>query len=77
MHRRAKDGNGIRPRDPLFAEIFKHYDQLEMTAEKGVKVTEKSKDKEEVKLIQAHAEVVSKFVKAGFDEAHKSHSVPR
>jgi len=79
MHKRVKDGNGIRLRDPLFAEIFKHYDKIEMTVEKtekGVKVTETSKDKEVVKLIQAHAEVVSKFVKDGFDEAHKSHPVP-
>jgi hypothetical protein len=79
MHKRVKDGNGIRLRDPLFAEIFKHYDKVEMTVEKtdkGVKVTETSKDKEVVKLIQAHAEVVSKFVKDGFDEAHKNHPVP-
>ncbi len=27
-------------------------------------------------MIQAHAEVVSKFVKDGFDEAHKNHPVP-
>lgn len=79
MHKRVKGGNGIRLRDPLFAEIFKHYDKIEMTVEKtdkGVKVTETSKDKEVVKLIQAHAEVVSQFVKDGFDEAHKNHPVP-
>lgn len=79
MHKRVKDGNGIRLRDPLFAEIFRHYDKIDMTVEKtekGVKVTETSKDKEVVKLIQAHAEVVSKFVKDGFDEAHKEHPVP-
>ncbi len=75
MHKRVKDGNGIRLRDPLFAEIFKHYDKIEMTVEKtekGVKITETSKDKDVAKLIQAHAEVVSKFVKDGFDEAHKN-----
>ena len=80
MHKRVKDGNGIRLRDPLFAEIFKHYDKIEMTVEKtekGVKVTETSKDKEVVKLIQTHAEVVSQFVKDGFDEAHKVHPVPK
>lgn len=79
MHKRVKDGNGIRLRDPLFAELFKHYDKIEMTVEKtdkGVKVTETAKAKEVVKLIQAHAEVVSKFVKDGFDEAHKTHPVP-
>jgi intracellular sulfur oxidation DsrE/DsrF family protein len=44
--------------------------------EKGVKVRETSKDRYTVKLIQAHAEVVSKFVAHGFDEAHKNHPVP-
>jgi hypothetical protein len=79
MHKRVKHGNGIRLRDPLFAEVFKHSDKIEMTVEKtekGVKVTETSKDKEVVKLIQAHAEVVSRFVKDGFDEAHKFHPLP-
>lgn len=79
MHKRIKDGNGVRLRDPLFAEIFKHYDKIEMTVEKtdkGVKVTETSTDKDVAKLIQAHAAVVSQFVKDGFDEAHKSHPAP-
>lgn len=79
MHQRVKDGNGIRLRDPLFAEIFKHHDKVVMTVEKtakGVKVTETSTDKQVVKLIQAHAEVVSKFVRDGFGEAHKTHPVP-
>lgn len=44
--------------------------------EKGVKVVETSDDVEVVKVIQAHAEVVSKFVEKGFDEAHKEHPVP-
>lgn len=80
MHKRVKEGNGIRLRDPLFSAIFKHYDRIEMTIEKtskGVKVTETSNDPQVVKLIQAHAEVVSKFVKHGFDETHKSHPVPK
>lgn len=80
MHKRVKAGSGIRLHDPLFAEIFKHYDKIDMAVEKterGVKVTETSKDPEVVKLIQAHAEVVSKFVKGGFDEAHKDHPVPK
>lgn len=80
MHERVKKGNGIRLRDPLFAEIFKHYDQIEMKiekTEKGVKVIEISKNAEVVKLIQEHAEVVSKFVKEGFAEAHREHPVPK
>jgi hypothetical protein len=80
MHKRVKEGNGLRFHDPLFVEIFKHYDKIEMKVEKtekGVKVTETSKDPYVVKLIQAHAKVVSNFVKDGFDEAHKNHPVPK
>lgn len=79
MHKRVKEGKGIRLWDPLFVEIFKNYDKISMkveTIEKGVKVNETSKDPDVVKLIQAHAEVVSKFVKHGYDEAHKSHAIP-
>jgi hypothetical protein len=44
--------------------------------EKGVCVTETSDDPTVVVLIQAHAEVVSKFVAHGFEEAHQNHTVP-
>jgi uncharacterized phosphosugar-binding protein len=43
---------------------------------KGVKVTETSDDRDVIKLIQAHAEVVSKFIENGYDEVHKNHEVP-
>jgi hypothetical protein len=79
MHKRVKEGKGIHYRDPLFAEIFKHYDKIVMTVErteKGVKVTETSDDPYVAKLIQAHALVVSKFIENGFDEAHKNHELP-
>ena len=42
----------------------------------GVKVQETSDDQVAVALIQAHADVVSLFVKHGFDEAQKNHAVP-
>lgn len=79
MHKRVKEGKGIRFWDPLFVEIFKNYDKVSMKVEKiekGVKVKETSKDPYVAKLIQAHAEVVSKFIENGYDEAHKSHAVP-
>ena len=47
MHARVKSGNGMYYRDPLFAEIFRHYDKIDMKVEqtkKGVKVTETSDD---------------------------------
>jgi len=79
MYERLKSGKGVRYWDPLFAEVFKHGKKMKMTianTEKGVKVTETSDEAEVVKIIQAHAEVVSKFVEKGFDEAHKAHPVP-
>jgi hypothetical protein len=79
MYERLKSGNGVRYWDPLFAEAFKHGKKMKMTIENtktGVKVLETSEEAGVVKIIQAHAEVVSKFVDKGFDEAHKEHPVP-
>jgi hypothetical protein len=67
-------------RDPLYREIFKHADQIEMTlenTENGIRVTEASDDEYVVKLIQAHAKVVSGFAKRGFEEARKNHEPPQ
>lgn len=79
MHERVKMGAGIHLRDPLFVELFKHYDKIIMTVEKtqkGVKVTETSNDLYVAKLIQAHARVVTKFIENGFEEARKNHAPP-
>ena len=79
MKVRVDETKPIRMRDPLFAEIFRHADKIEMTYEEtegGVRVTETSKDPYVVTLIQAHADVVSGFVKQGFAEAMKNHAVP-
>lgn len=79
MKERVEKNEPIRNRDPLFAELFRHADKIEMKVEqteKGVKVTETSNDPKVAKLIQAHAEVVSGFVAKGFDEAQRSHPVP-
>ncbi|MDZ4783425.1 MAG: methyltransferase domain-containing protein [Planctomycetia bacterium] len=80
MHRRVKDGRGLRYWDDLFSAIFKDYEHIQMTVQNtdhGVQVTEMSEDTRVVRLIQAHAEVVSRFVAHGFDEAHKNHPVPQ
>jgi intracellular sulfur oxidation DsrE/DsrF family protein len=79
MEHRIENTQPIRMRDPLFAEIFKYTDKIKMDhqeTEKGVRVTESSDDEYVVKLIQAHAKVVSGFVERGFDEAMKNHAVP-
>lgn len=80
MQGRMKSGSGLRFWDPLFVALFDNYEQIEMTVENtdhGVKVIETSKNPFAAKLIQAHAAVVTKFVEHGFEEAEKSHEVPK
>lgn len=79
MSVRIKEASPIRMRDPLFAEIFKHTDKIKLIheeTEKGIRVVETSEDAYVVKLIQAHAQVVSGFVERGFSEAMKNHAIP-
>lgn len=79
MQYRVENVNPIRMRDPLFAELFKHADKIQMKhedTEKGVKVIETSEDPYVATLIQEHAKVVSKFVERGHAEAMKNHAVP-
>lgn len=79
MYKRVKEKRPIHARDPLFAEVFRHADQITMKLEKtknGVKVVETSDDPYVAKLIQAHAEVVNLFLKNGRAEMVKDHAVP-
>lgn len=79
MKNRVEGGSPIHLRDPLFAEVFRHADKITFAYEKtkqGVRVVETSDDPYVAKLIQAHAEVVSLFLKNGFDEVHQNHAVP-
>ena len=79
MQVRMKNGRGLRFWDPLFVAIFDHYEAIEMQVENtahGVRVIETSKTPAVAMLIRAHAEVVTKFVERGFDEAHESHPLP-
>lgn len=79
MHKRVKEGRGIHMRDPLFAAIFRNTKTITMDVEqteKGVIVVETSTQPYVVRLIQAHAEVVSKFVELGHSEVQKNHPVP-
>ena len=79
MYARLKSGNGVRYWDPLFAEAFKHGKKMKMeitNTAQGVKVIETADDPAVVKIIQAHAEVVTKFVEKGYEEARKEHPVP-
>jgi hypothetical protein len=79
MLARVKEGRPIHQRDPLFAELFKYADRIEARHELtagGVRVVETSKDAYVVKLLQAHAEVVSAFLANGMSEMMKNHPVP-
>jgi hypothetical protein len=79
MAARVKEARPIHQRDPLFVEVFRNADKIAMAIErtpKGVRVVETSADAYAVKLIQAHAEVVSLFLKNGREEMMKNHAVP-
>ncbi len=80
MYERLEKGQPVRMGDPLFRALFQSAGKVKMTVEKtekGVHVTETSDDPYVAKLIQAHANVVSLFVKRGFDEARKPHPLPK
>lgn len=74
-----ENGGRIRVWDPLFSELFDHYEEVEMvveTLEDGVRVTETSANPEVVKLIQAHARKVDEFVARGPAAAHEPTPLP-
>lgn len=79
MSARVTQARPIHQRDPLFREVFAHADKIVLkyeTTAKGVKAVETSADPYVVKLIQAHADVVTAFIANGRAEAMKDHPVP-
>ena len=79
MHARVEEGRGIHMRDPLFREVFRHAGKISMEitdTDTGVRVSETSDDPYVASLIQAHADVVSQFIKNGHEEVRKNHAVP-
>ena len=79
MYERVENVNPIHMRDPLFREIFAHAEKIsmEMTeTDKGVRVKETSDDPYVARLLQAHARVVSLFIKNGRPELHRNHELP-
>jgi hypothetical protein len=80
MRLRLTEKRPIHARDPLFAAIFRSADDVQMSVEptaNGVKIVETSANPRVVALIQAHADVVSKFIENGRAEMHKDHPVPK
>ena len=79
MYARLKEGRLIRGFDPLFVELFRQADQIDLKVERlpnGVRVVETARDPYAVQLIQAHAEAVNGFVRDGLAAMHRTHAVP-
>ena len=79
MYARLREGRMIRGFDPLFVELFRHAGRIELRIERvaqGVRVVETSSETYAVKLIQAHADAVSGFVKDGTAAMHRIHPLP-
>jgi hypothetical protein len=79
MLARVRDARPIHRRDPLFAELFRYADRINAThhtTANGVRVIETSKDPYVVKLLQAHADVVTAFIANGHSEMMKNHPLP-
>ena len=80
MKQRVEQVRPIHVRDPLFAALFRNAKKISMMkvteTPRGVHVIETSNDPYTAKLIQAHAQVVSLFVKNGHLEVRKNHPVP-
>jgi hypothetical protein len=79
MLARVEEERPIHRRDPLFAELFRYADRIEARhalTPGGVRVVETSRDPYVVKLLQAHAGVVSAFIANGRSEMMKNHPLP-
>jgi hypothetical protein len=79
MLARVEESRPIHRRDPLFAELFRHADRITASHQStpgGVRVVETSADPYVVKLLQAHAEVVSAFIANGRAEMMRDHPLP-
>jgi uncharacterized protein YdcH (DUF465 family) len=79
MKARLESGQPIRMFDPLFVEIFKNHDKIEMKIEEiegGVRVTETSTDPKVTALIRQHAKVVDEFTARGMERMHQTSPLP-
>jgi hypothetical protein len=79
MLARVKEERPVHRRDPLFAELFRYANRIDAKHELtggGIRVIETSTDPYVVKLLQAHADVVSAFIANGRPEMMKNHPLP-
>ncbi len=80
MYKRVENVQPIHMRDPLFRALFGNAKKIKMEMQltkNGIRVRETSADPLTIKLVQAHADVVSLFLKNGFAEVRKNHPVPQ
>jgi len=79
MHRRLQEGFPLRRWDPLYVAIFSARDRIRMAIDllpDGVRVIETSDDPEVVRIIRAHGEAVTAFVRHGHAAARHPAPLP-
>jgi YHS domain-containing protein len=79
MRARLNNRQPIREWDPLFAELFKHAGKIRVqisTTPRGVRTLTTSTDPATIRLIHAHAEAVSGFIRDGTAGMAKRHENP-
>lgn len=80
MKARVKQGNVIRPNDPLFAEIFRRHKEIRdviTDVPGGVSEVETSRSAQVVLLIRAHAQAVAGFVRQGLAATRANTPLPK
>jgi len=79
MYNHYESGGVVRPHDPMFGELARVADKVKMEfrdIENGIETIATSDDPEVVKLIRAHAQKVSEFVKRGMSALHEGAPLP-
>lgn len=81
MEDRILESNPLPPMTfhPIFVELIEHSDEYTLEYEdtdKGVKATYHAENPFVVMLVQEHAKLVSRFIKNGMAEIHKSYTLP-
>jgi hypothetical protein len=79
MKKRLETNEPIHVCDPIFAALFANASKIQMEivqTSRGVSVRETSDDADVVKLIQAHADLVTEFVQKGLSTMHRCHAIP-